>query len=687
MQEQKSVIDCLVNGFQGKQYAEDIRRFCLQQQFHSQAAYESLRVFFNKNLPSKRTIQLWYSSIDGSPGINISSLDTLRERAETFVQKNGYQMHVTVISDEMFIRKDAVWSIEKKKFIGFSTMTSMSLTQNDQNQAPLQAKMANEALVFIVVGPDFKISVAYHLLNGLESVDRAALTLAVMKSVEETGVRVMSLTSDGLKANVTVAKILGAKFEQGETYFENPCNSEHKIYIIFDPPHMLKLIRKHFSKNNLYYQNELIDWNLLRILVDRQRSGNFDLCNKLTQHHINWSTKPMNVRLATQTISRSVADVLEQLQSDGYEDLNHAEKTIEFLRNINDIFDLLNFAEGDEINDWYKRPLSTTNAQYIFEFIERMLGYIENLEVNQKNKNSVVRKTIFESRAHMGFFGMHVTLTSLKGMYKDFVRDGPLDVLYTKQFSQDHLETFFSLIRNRQGRNDNPNAIEFASAFKKLLVCHPLLTSRDHNVITNSTGILTIPACTKKREEPIEHEVEEIYIGMTSEELMIKETEAMDPFDEHMCAYLASSIEKKMMDSMNHSKRNKCSECLISLSDESEKINDALLAKKKLLQPSKSTLQIVILSNAINRFIFSMNEQTDMQTVKNSICDKLDMNILFTASNFVHNYNDHKYEFISEIVHTYLTLKSQNIGKRISDEERGAFVRSRLRNYTHSRGQ
>lgn len=224
LQEQNAVIGCLINGVKGKRYAEDIRRFCLQQQFHSQAAYESLRIFSNKNLPSKRTIQLWYSSVDGLPGINISSLDTLREKAEIFVQSNCYPMHVTVISDEMFIRKDAVWSIEKKKFIGFSTMTSMSLTQNDQNQTQLQAKMANEALVFIVVGHDFKIPVAYHLLNGLESVDRAALTLEVIRNVEETGVRVMSLTSDGLQANVTVAKILGAKFDQGQTYFESPCN-------------------------------------------------------------------------------------------------------------------------------------------------------------------------------------------------------------------------------------------------------------------------------------------------------------------------------------------------------------------------------------------------------------------------------------------------------------------------------
>lgn len=103
----------------------------------------------------------------------------------------------------------------------------------------------------------------------------------------------------------------------------------------------------------------------------------------------------------------------------------------------------------------------------------------------------------------MGFFGFLMNAISLNGIYKDFVLNGPLKVFYTMQFSQDHLETWFSLVRNSVGRNDNPNAIEFQSAFRKLLVCHPITTSMDQNCITDATKILTVSS-RKPRSQPVQ---------------------------------------------------------------------------------------------------------------------------------------------------------------------------------------
>lgn len=86
-------------------------------------------------------------------------------------------------------------------------------------------------------------------MNGIASVDRANFTREV--SVEETGIKIICFTTDGLIANVTVAEILGASFNEKKTYFHSPTYPEQHIYIIFDPPHMLKLIRKHFSNGKL----------------------------------------------------------------------------------------------------------------------------------------------------------------------------------------------------------------------------------------------------------------------------------------------------------------------------------------------------------------------------------------------------------------------------------------------------
>lgn len=216
----------------GKLYPESVRKFCLRQQYYSTAAYNSLREFFNNNLPAKRTLQSWYGSLRVSPGICESALNILREKAELHQKENTYPLHLSIMSDEMSIRKEICWSTESHSFVGFSTITNAS-QQDEENPPPLKA--AKDALVFMAVGSDFKIPIAYELLNGLESIDRAALTLNVIKEVESVGAIVFSLTGDGLIANVAAATDLGAKFDEDKPYFNSPTHNEQKIYIIFDP--------------------------------------------------------------------------------------------------------------------------------------------------------------------------------------------------------------------------------------------------------------------------------------------------------------------------------------------------------------------------------------------------------------------------------------------------------------------
>lgn len=532
---------------------------------------------------------------------------------------------------------------------------------------------AKDVLVFLIIGPNFKLPVAYHLLNGLESIDRARITREVINSIEDCGVKIISLTSDGLRANIVVAELLGAKFDQDKTYFHSTKYPEQKIYIIFDPPHMLKLVRKHFASGNLYSTNGQLDWNLIRILAEKQGSENFNLCNKLTMRHIKWHERPMNVRLAAQTISNSVADVLEQLQKDNYEEFKNAGATTEFLRNFNNIFDVMNCSESTHPATEYKQPISEETEYFIFQFLETMRTYIQNLEIEVQTKNCSCRKSILRSRAQMGFFGFNVDIISLKGIYNDFVKMGPLEFFYPMQFSQDHIETFFSLIRNCLGRNDNPNSIEFSGAFRKLLVCHPLTTSHDHNTITNSTGILTTSSRTKKKLKLITPG-ETLDVEVYYEETMQLEIETMEEYDRHTCAYVASCIEET----------NTCANTF----SKNEKIDDELLKRKnqQSKQPCKSTFDIVVFSNAVLKMI-EPDGNYRIDTMKKTICDNLNIDNLFTRSIFEHGEQNHRRDFVTQIVQTYLSLKSQKIGKKISDEKRGVHIRSRLKAHIHEMGQ
>lgn len=308
-QEHREVIHCLVYGNTNKQYSEEVRKFAMRQQYYSTAAYESLRLFFKKNLPSMRTLQMWYKSVDASNGVCKAAIDIIREKAESYFQENGHQLHLTLIWDEVHIRKGIFYCNEKQEFVGFSTYINSSNGSADDSPP----KIAKEALVYMVAGTNFKIPVGYELCSGLDGIDRAALILQVIKEIEAAGAKIISLTGDGLAANIAAYEKLGANFGLNQSYFPSPTYPQQKIYIIFDPSHMLKLVRKHFSSNKIYHNNELVDWNLLDILVQKQSVDNFNLCNKLTTQHINWHQKPMCVRLAAETLSNSVANALTQL--------------------------------------------------------------------------------------------------------------------------------------------------------------------------------------------------------------------------------------------------------------------------------------------------------------------------------------------------------------------------------------
>ena len=63
------------------------------------------------------------------------------------------------------------------------------------------------------------------------------------------------ITGDGLSANIATAEILGVKLQTPhniQAWFPHPCNPFVKVWFIFDPCHMLKLMR-----------NMLASWKVL----------------------------------------------------------------------------------------------------------------------------------------------------------------------------------------------------------------------------------------------------------------------------------------------------------------------------------------------------------------------------------------------------------------------------------------
>lgn len=239
--------------------------------------------------------------------------------------------------------------------------------------------------------------------------------------------------------------------------------------------------------------------------------------------------------------------------------------------------------------------------------------------------------------------------------------------------------------RNRFGCNTNPNAIEFRSAYKRLLACHPMMTSVDHNVITNATGILTASSRPRGNKRPFplneEHQSLDIDLACSYEDLLLEEIDGMDPFDQHMCAFLASSIEEQVSQNVKL-RKYKCKICADVLSNADDRIDDDLLALQGKRQPSMSTFKLVIFSNAVMKMCSADRpEGNEFRSVCRTICENVDIDDVY--SNF-HTYHeplagyeqgesavydiDHKQAFVFQIMNVYMTMKSKQICKKINLE-------------------
>lgn len=382
----------------------------------------------------------WYASINASPGITTESFDTLKKKADEVKQTTGKKMMCNLLTDEVAIRQHVQWNQAAMKFDGF---IDCGRDAADNESLPL----AKDALVYMVTGvdEDFKIPIAYFLVNGLTADERAALTNQILVRLSEIGIEVVAITFDGLPANLAMLNAFGGGFD-GKPYIFDPVNKKRKIWIILDAAHMIKLARNCIATRNLIDGNGgKIEWKYFVSLYEAQKNLASNLNNKLTKAHIQWEKKKMSVKLAAETLSASVADAMEFMQNECSQ-FENVGPTVKFIRVFNDIFDIMNSTTSKNATG-FKRPLSKSTAGEHFRCFDEALEYIKELKVEGDTDS------ILSSSIHTAFTGFYNNIISFKAIFQEYVLNTKkLTKIITHRFSQDLLESFFSSIRSMGGR-------------------------------------------------------------------------------------------------------------------------------------------------------------------------------------------------------------------------------------------
>lgn len=671
----REIANCLQFGRKSKQYNDAIRSFALTTHFYSPRAYNFIRNKFNHHLPDVSCMRSWISNCTGfqEPGICIEGIKFLGDIADEMKSKNK-EFICSMSFDEMHIRRHVQWSDAKKKFQGFISYGK----KDDDGEIPV----AQQALVFLITGVNFKLSIpiAYFFIKKLNGTEKSFLIKEILREVTEVGVRITNITFDGDPANFAACSLLGASFSplNLKPYFLNPVNRK-KVYIILDACHILKLIRNCLGHELVLQDdnNDSIKWcyfdNLEKYRVER----NF-VTHKITKKHIEWYRSKMTVKYAAELFSKSVSDSLNYLNNQKCNGFENCEATARFTRIMNDLFDIFNSIDSSS-KTIFKETIKQSSANAVFAFLDQTSTYLRSLKINGKNVLKTKKKT--------GFNGFLINIESLKGIYAEYVETGLLAEISTYQLSQDSLESLFSRVRSLNGNNDNPNVIQFTSAFRKIHIQNEITSSQFANCAdklkifsvssrrpnANSAKRLADNSLSYHINVPPQEEDEEHL-----QTLELNENDfLMDCCEEITIASIAGSVEQKILEFG----RFEC-ECK-SVLLQNEKVTELTISNNNIT-PCESTVHVCKVANICfnhcrNQICF------DYETLIGKIMNVIDFDNIFSKF-FVCDIS-HKKGFVKYIVQEFIRLQATYIAKNLTLIEQKILCRKQLKKKIHFLGQ
>lgn len=709
------ILYCGVKG--GEKYPAKVRHFCLALHYFSPRGYEYVRKTFNYHLPHSRTIRCWYanSDIQGDPGIQEKHMERITNIAQKYAdENNGRELMCSLVFDEMSIRQQVLFSLSNLNYMGFNN--------NPESQ---ENTVVKQAIVFILNGIDvnFECPVAYFFIDSLKKVPRSNMVMDIIKSVTRCGIKITNLTFDGHPSNVPMCELFGAKIkdvaDDVRSFILNPINNQ-KIYIYMDACHMEKLVRGALCRREVFYDgnNNKIEWRYIVALYQHSRATDLRT-HKLTKKHIEWHRNPMNVGLAVETFSESVANSLKYLMDQNIPEFQGAEFTIEFIRKMDICFNIFNSKRATHTNI-FKSALSSNNKRVVFDFLTNFIEYLKNLKVMEefvvKTKSKQVKKTkktkkmvpVLKSRFKCGIRGFIINAHSLMAMYIEYVEENQTLVrILTYNILQDIIEMLFGRIRGCGGYNNNPNVQQFIGAYRKVQSNMKIDLSNRTNCrvfdmdLPDNLFFSDIYFVSSKRDkiqmnetlyheqrDPILQELAEVSGWDTSiptdaiEITDVLANYSLDVTSDFMVEYNAAKIEQKIMARSNFH----CSECSFVF-DENEKLasNNAHFLS---WTPCVSTVEICKNTEKFFRLydINEANPKFDLKVIYCLIFRSMNFQTLYPNSNFECDIN-HKYQFIKCIVGQYFSIRANQMCRQITLDGYGTFLRQKLNHLVLYKGQ
>ncbi|KAK3920713.1 Transposable element P transposase [Frankliniella fusca] len=519
------------------------------------------------------------------------------------------------------------------------------------------------------------------------------LTKLVLEAVillERSGLLVDGVVTDGATWN----RSMWAKFGISKETFsaQHPCDPDRKLYFISDFPHMMKCMRNCLcSKKIIQTQNGDVQLRHWEAVLEAESVHKLGLreCHKLTKDHLHpdaW--QKMNVAMAWQFWSASVAAAMERYRFQGVDKLDDCQASIEMCQLINNLADAMNSNRPDNA-----LRLGSTHFKAIEEFLNYFINLkkwaddklMKKLQDAEKTRVALLRKKGISTREKVTKyqedfifsdstdFGLIVSLKATLELAEFLVKKCGYAYLMTARLNQDALERFFGLVRQSCGGNTHPEPRVFAQLFRLLSIYSLVKPCRGSNItggemVTTLFNLEDMKMKTRQeRHKLLSDKLDEIIIkGQDLDQItdLMEEVEKDHDYigdgeaiDEFALSYVTGFVAR-------HSKRytDDCEECTKSLKkEETDKSDvDMLITQKTrgfLTYPSDA---LVDLTRTLERNI-----------LKTAVHSELEENILFLVLERLENSQvktigceRHKHQLTKSVMKFYIIMRMHFLARR-----------------------
>lgn len=406
--------------------------------------------------------------------------------------------------------------------------------------------------------------------------------------------------------------------------------------------------------------------------------------NKISSNHIKFEKHKMNVRLAAQTLSSSVADAIEFLdvvmKNPKFQDSNG---TLKFIRMIDRLFDMLN--SRNPVGKGFKQPLRFANKASYEEVLKSTATYLLSLKVGLPSQLLAThrRKTFI-----IGFVTNIIsTIDMANQMFT--MPNNPFKYILTYKYSQDHLELLFSCVRSKGGWNNNPNCVQLKYALRQMMMKNAITASKNANCVDFETNTIIPIFHMKKHKAPLSEGMDETTQGQDDEEaeenLMFEHLDQNihSDFISNILFYIGGFIVKKLTTKLTCEKCKKClvgsilqsdhDYCGASTYDEVSSASAFTLFVNNggLKIPSKSVFRTIERCEHIFKQSVIEKGISTVKRLKNKMIVKVCHHLLLEASESVFEdhkgENDHQLNLIKWTADKYFTLRLFTYGKHFSE--------------------